>query len=452
VGGEMTEGLELYITNIEELIKGRKWASLRELVLELPAPDVSDMLLGLGPSEQVLFFRFLPKALSSDVFAHLEPSAKDTLTSNLNDEEIRLLLAELSPDDRTSFLEHLPGQVIQRMTNLLGKEDFMEAMQLLGYPEESVGRLMTPDYVAVRPNWTVREALRHIRRIGTESETINMIYVTDASWHLLDELSLRKFIFAEPDTIVETLMDYTAVSIQSDEDREEAVRLTKRYDLSTLPVTDAEGVLLGIVTVDDILDVEEEEVTEDIHLSAAVTPLKESYKDSTVMNLFRKRIGWLIGLVFINLVASGIIATYEDVLASTVALAFFIPLINAGGGNVGTQSAALIIRAQAVGEIKYKHWLKTCIKEISVGTLLGLGMGAITFMSGYILGGLKVAMVVGFSMFFIVVIINVIGVLMPFLLVKLDLDPATASSPLITSIADAVGLLIYFNIALSLLS
>ncbi len=287
--------------------------------------------------------------------------------------------------------------------------------------------------------------------MGTDSETVNMVYVTDAAWHLQDELTLRKIILAEPDTKVEQIMDYTFVSISAEEDREEAVRMIKRYDLSVLPVIDPDGVLLGIVTVDDILDVEEEEVTEDIQLSAAVTPLKESYRESTVGSLVKKRIGWLIGLVFINLAASGIIASYEEVLASAVALAFFIPLINAGGGNVGTQSAALIIRAQAIGELRHEEWLATSMKEIAVGALLGLGMGIITTMSGYMLGGPRVALIVGFSMFFIVLIVNVIGVMMPFLLVKLDLDPATASSPLITSIADVVGLLIYFNIALYLL-
>jgi magnesium transporter len=447
----MDEGLELYVTNIKDLIRGRKWASIRELVAQLPAPDVSDMLLELDKQEQVLFFRFLPKELSSEVFAHLDPAAKDSLTASMSDEEVRQLLADLSPDDRTEFLERLPGLMIQRMIILLSKEDLHESMQLLGYPEESVGRLMTPDYVAVRPHWTVRQSLDHIRRMGKDSETVNMVYVTDAFWHLLDELTLRKFILADPEMKVEQLMDNTFVSVNAVDDREVAVRRTKRYDLSALPVIDEEGVLLGIVTVDDILDVEEEEVTEDIQLSAAVSPLKESYRESSVSSLFTKRIGWLIGLVFINLVASGIIATYEEVLASTVALAFFIPLINAGGGNVGTQSAALIIRAQAVGELRADQWFVTAAKELAVGTMLGFGMGVITCLSGYLLGGLTVAIVVGASMFLIVVIINVIGVLMPFLLVKLGLDPATASSPLITSVADAVGLLIYFNIAMSLL-
>ena len=447
----MEAGLDLYITNIKDLIKGRKWASLREMVEQLPAPDVSDILLGLDKSEQVLFFRFLPKEQSSDVFAHLDPHSKDSLTELLSDEEIRQLLSDLSPDDRTTFLEQLPGQLIQRMTNLLGKDDLHEALHLLGYPEESVGRLMTPDYVAVRPHWTIREAIKHIRRMGTDSETVNMVYVTDAAWHLQDELTLRKIILAEPDTKVEQIMDYTFVSISAEEDREEAVRMIKRYDLSVLPVIDNDGVLLGIVTVDDILDVEEEEVTEDIQLSAAVTPLKESYRESTVASLVKKRIGWLIGLVFINLLASGIIASYEELLASTVALAFFIPLINAGGGNVGTQSAALIIRAQAIGELRHEEWLATSMKEIAVGALLGLGMGIITTMSGYMLGGPKVAVIIGLSMFLIVLIVNVIGVLMPFFLVKLNLDPATASSPLITSIADVVGLLIYFSLALYLL-
>jgi magnesium transporter len=333
------------------------------------------------------------------------------------------------------------------MTNLMSPGDLRETMQLLGYPDESVGRLMTPDYVAVRPEWTVERSLQHIRRLGKDSETINVIFVTDARWKLLDELVLRKLILADPSEKIESLMDFSFTQVDVEDDREVAAQLIQRYDLSVLPVVDKSGILLGIVTVDDILDVVEEETTEDFQLTAAVEPLKTPYREVSIFSLFRKRVVWLIALIFISLISSGIIAAYEDVLASALALAFFIPLLNAGGGNVGAQSATLVIRAQATGDVELDQWLGIAFKELKVGLLLGLCMGAITYFFGLYMGGTQVAIVVGLSMFSIVAVINVIGVSLPFFLAWVRLDPAMASNPLITSVADAVGLIIYFFLA-----
>ncbi len=445
------EELERKIARARELIEDKRWAELREYLSELSAPDISDLLPELGKPKQVLLFRFLPHELSSEVFSHLDSGAKDELLQSLSDKETRLLLSDLSPDDRTELLGRLPGQAIQRLTNLLSPADRWETMRLLGYPEESVGRLMTPDYVAVRPYWSIERSLEHIRKKGRESETINVVYVTDASWKLLDALELKKFILSEPADTVERIMDHTFTSTRADEDREQAVQLIQRYDLDALPVVDSDGVLLGIVTVDDILDVVEEEVTEDFHRTAAVEPLRGSYRESGVWPLFKKRIGWLFFLVLINLAASGIIAANEEILASAIALAFFIPLLNAAGGNVGAQSATLVIRAQATGDIRLGQWASTVGKELRVGMLLGLGMGVITWLFGLLRGGPGIAAVVALSMVLIVFFVNILGVVLPLLLIKLRLDPAMASSPLITSVADAVGLVIYFYLASRLL-
>jgi magnesium transporter len=446
------EELEQLKELIRELIHRRNWAGLRQVLENVAAPDISDLLLQMDTSERVFLFRFLPKQTSLEVFSHMESANKDELMTSLTNAETSYLLANLSPDDRTAFLEDLPGQVIQRLMNLLTHSDRREALQLLGYPEESVGRLMTPDYVAVRSGWSIGRCLEHIRKMGKVSETINVVYVTDSSWKLLDELELRRLILADPEQTVEEIMDYNVVSVRAEDDQEMAVQLIQRYDLYALPVVDSSDILLGIVTVDDILDVAEEEVTEDFHMTAAVTPLKTSYSEASVLGLFKKRIGWLLALVFVNLVASGIIAAYEDVLASVIALAFFIPLLNAGGGNVGAQSATLVIRAQATGDLSMGQWLLTALKELKVGALLGAGMGAISFLFGLLYGGADVALVVGISMLLIVVIINVVGVILPFLLVKARLDPAMASSPLITSLADAIGLTIYFTLAVRFLN
>lgn len=438
---EMTE------STIKELLEQRRWSILREAIVDIPAPDLADLLLSLNQSERVLLFSLLPRRLSSEVFAYLTPNDKDDLLKGLTDEETRQLLADLPPDDRTTLLAELPGQVTQRLLNLLSPEDLKEARLLLGFPEESVGRLMTPDYVAVRPHWTISRALDHIRTMGKGSETISVIYVIDEDWHLLDALEIQLFILANPNDTVDKIMDYTYVSLSAYDDREEAVRSMDRYDLSALPVIDRDGVLLGIVTVDDVLDVAREEATEDFQKSAAVSPLRISYKEASVWSLYQKRIGWLLALIFVNLISSGIIAAYEEVLAASIALAFFIPLLIDTGGNTGAQSASLMIRSLATEDVELSDWLRTLGKELLEGIFLGITMGVAAWMLGYWRVGVEVAFIVGLTMLSLVIVANLVGVGLPFLLTRLRLDPAVASSPLITTVVDAVGLLIYFSIA-----
>lgn len=442
---------DLKDSKIEELIKEQRWHDLRQVLREWPAPDIAELLLHLEKRERVLVFRLLPRPLSSEVFSYLESRQQDELLRDMTDEEMRQLLANLSPDDRTQFLEELPGQATQRLLNLLSNEDRRETLQLLGYPEESVGRLMTPDYVAIRPEWTIEQALQHIRNKGKDSETINVIYVVDPSWKLVDSFELRRIIIAQPSQTVDQIMDHTFISISAFEDREKAVRMIQRYDLDALPVVDSDGILLGIVTVDDVMDVAQEEATEDFQKVAAVMPLKIGYRESTVWLLYRKRIVWLGGLVLVNLVSAGVLAAYEELLVSSIALAFFIPLLIATGGNAGAQSATLMVRAIATGELHLGEWSWAIGREIGIGALLGLTVGFATWSLGFFRGGVEIGMVVGLSMIAVVVASNLIGVILPFLLTRLRLDPAVASSPLITSVADVVGLIIYFSIATRIL-
>jgi len=438
-------------TKIRELIEKREWAELRVLLTGLPAPDIAAILPAAEKHERMLLIRLLPKHFAAEFFSYLESKDKDMLLRELTDDEARNVLAGLSPDDRTEFFEELPGQAIQRLLNLLSPEDRRETLQLLGYPEESVGRLMTPDYVAVRPGWSIRQALEHIRIKGKDSETINVVYVTDDSWVLLDALSLRKFILANPDDLVSGIMDYTFVGISAFEDREEAVRMIQRYDIVALPVVDSDGVMLGIVTVDDVMDVAQEEATEDFHKVAAVAPLKTTYSESSIWVLYRKRIVWLLVLLGVNLIASGVIAAYEEVLISTIALAFFIPLLIATGGNAGAQSATLMVRAIATGDIKLSQWFWALGREMTVAGFLGVTMGVASSILGIFRGGPEIGLVVGLAMVLLVLVSNFIGVVLPFLLTKVGLDPAVVSNPLITSVADVVGLIIYFAIAMRLL-
>ncbi|CAN5457512.1 magnesium transporter [soil metagenome] len=443
---------EVLPEEIARLIEEKRWAELSSRRVawpdsEMVAPELVDFLLELDKEDRVLLFRALPRRLATEVFAYLEPEPRDALLRELTDGETRQLLANLNPDDRTGVLEELPGRVTQRLLNLLSPEDLEEARQLLGYPEESVGRLMTPDYVAVKPEWSVDRALEHIRRLGRRSETINMIYVHDDDWKLLDALPLQSFILAKPDKTVSDIMDYSFASLRASDDRDEAVRMMQRYDRVALPVVDSQGILLGIVTVDDVFDVAEEEVTEDFHKSAAVTPLNRGYWQASLWNLYSSRIGWLATLVMVSLVSSGVIGIYEEVLESVVALAFFMPLVIGTGGNAGTQAATMMIRALSTGDVEIRQWFRAFLREIAIGFTLGVSLGALGMVLGIFRGGYEVGLIVLLTMMVMLVITNLLGMSLPFILTKLGLDPASASGPLVASIADAIGLLVYFAIA-----
>jgi magnesium transporter len=437
---------------VKARLLARRWDDLRSFLAEQGVPEIADLLRELTTPERGVLFRLVPRHLASEVFSALDAELRDKLLKDLTDEETRQLLADLTPDDRTQVLEELPGQVTQRLLNLLGPEDLREARWLLGYPEQSAGRLMTPEYVALRARWTIAQALEHVRAKGPGSETLDVLYVTDTAWRLLGVVPLRQLILSAPTATVEQVMQPVEVRLSPFDDREHAVHMMRRYDVPVLPVVNAEGVLLGIVTVDDVLDVAEEEATEDFHKTAAVQPLAASYRASGVWALYRRRVGWLLGLVVANLVSSGIIAAYEETLAAAVALAFFIPLLIDSGGNVGTQSATMMIRALATGDLVLAQWARTMLKELGIGAALGVTMGIGGTILGVLRGGIEIGVVVGLSMFLIVMMTNALGVTLPFVLTRVGLDPAVASSPLITSIADSIGLLSYFVLATWLLT
>ena len=433
--------------HILALIDANQWVEARSLLQSMSPPEITELMINMTKTMRVMIFRLLPKQLASEVLTHHERGERDTLLKELTDEEMRQVLANMKPDDRTELLEELPGQAVQKLLNLLPQGELNEARKLLGYPEESVGRLMTPDYVAVRPEWTVEQSLRHIRNMGKDSETINVIYITDQSWKLLDALSLRQFILADPAAQVQQIMDYSFVSILATDDREKAVHLIQDYDIYALPVLDAEETLLGIVTVDDILDVAEEEATEDFQKTAAVEPLRMSYIDARFISLYRKRVFWLVGLLGINLIAAGVIEAFETTLSSAIALAFFIPMLMGTGGNVGTQSATLVVRALATREVNLKQFFRIVKRECMTGILLAVTIAFAGWWFGYLKGGHDIALTIGVSMFLIVILTNVIGVIIPFFLYGIKIDPAVISSPLIASISDVSCLFIYFFIA-----
>ncbi|MBS3985837.1 MAG: magnesium transporter [Selenomonadales bacterium] len=435
------------VDTVNALMADKNWEGLRAAVTKLPYPDIAEVLAEVGKTERVLIYRILPRELAAEVAAYLEPDDLHFLIQELSDAEARHLIASLRPDDRTFFLGELPGQVTQHILNLLSPDDLREARELLGYPEHSVGRLMTPEYVAVRPTWTVEQVLGHIRQRGRDSETINTLYVTDERWYLYGAVDLKHIILAAPTAQVSDLMRTPAISLNAFSDQEIAVATMQRHDAFALPVVNTDGVLVGIVTFDDMMDVAQTEATEDFHRAAAIAPLEDVYTATGIVPLVKKRMGWLLGLIIVNLMSSGVIAVFEETLSATIALAFFMPLLIDSGGNIGSQAATMMIRGLVTGDLTLGRWATTLAKEAAVGGLLGLLMGGAAAVLGFYRGGYELALVIGLTMVLMAVMSNLVGAALPFVFKRLRIDPAVASGPLITTVADTVGLVIYFTIA-----
>jgi len=447
----MEENRELLI-EVEELLENGQWAEVKQLLEEQRIQDASHVLAELDEDYQTRVFRLLDRPLWADLFAYLEYTFQLRLLDELTPEEGRYVLSNMAADDRTAFLEQLPEKEMERLLRLLPPRDVKQALRLLGYPEESVGRLMTPHFVSVRPDWTLAQALDHIRKESDDGETVNVIYVTDDNGQLLDMVELKRFILGKPSEPVEKVMEDDVVSVNVTDDREVAVDRIQHYDIEALPVADANGRLVGIVTVDDVLDVAEAESTEDFQKMGSVGVLNLSLKDAGPTLLYRKRVGWLVLLVFVNLFSGAAIAYFEATIEEVIALVFFLPMLVASGGNAGAQASTLMVRALGTGDVKPGDWLGMLLKEFSVAAALGLTMGICVWALGLWRAGDEVALVVALSMFSVVVVGSLLGMLLPFVLQKLDLDPASASAPLITTMIDIIGITIYFSIATAILT
>jgi len=434
--------------DIEQLLDKKNFNKLKKLWSETLPEDIAEMLKNMQQKYVVVAFRLIPKEKAADVFSELDPSQQEFILTHIVDNKIKELLEELPPDDRTSVFEELPEQLTQRLLNLLPADERKEAMGLLGYPENSVGRIMTPDYVVVKPDWTIEKAIKHIKKMGEDAETINMIYVEDDNLKLLDDVPIRRFLLADPEQMVNEIMDRDFISIQALADQEEAYKMIKKYDMNVLPVVGEGGVLIGIVTVDDILDVLEEETTEDFQKSSAIIPIDEKYYTASNLTLYKKRIGWLFILLLTDFFSSSIIAHFQNSLQEVIALAFFIPILIDSGGNIAAQASTLVVRALATGSLSVKKWFMVFKKEIINGILIGLTLGLTLFIRGFFWrGGPTVGLVVALSMAAISLWSNLLGSLLPIILTKFKLDPAVISSPLLTTVVDSTGLLIYFSLA-----
>ena len=438
-------------TDIEEirvLIENKEWKHVKSLLSELSPVKIIEVMEGFDLQTQILILRLLSRNKSADVFSKLGPDRQESILRSMNNNQIKQVITELPPDDRTEVFGDLPGKLTQKLLNILPLEDRRETLALLGYPEDSVGRLMTPDYVAVRSYWKIGRALDHIRERGKDAETIDIVYVIGDNWKLLDSLAIRKFILADPQQKVETIMDYSFVGISVFEDQEQAVKKMSEFDIVALPVIDADNILLGIVTIDDVLDVLEEETTEDFHKTAAIAPVGIQYTTASAWTLYVKRITWLSILLVAGFLSSTIISTYEATLETVIALAFFIPILIDSGGNTATQSATLIIRAISTGDLTLRKWFRVAKKELLTGLLLGATLGVVLFFGSFLFDdAYPLALTLGVTTISVVLLANLTGAVLPILLTKLKLDPAVVSSPLLTTIIDAAGLLIYFSVA-----
>lgn len=440
------------LVELNQLLDQKQFDTIRQVIPQVEVPDMAELLEELPQASQILFFRTLPRKTASDVFAYLSHSAKEDLINALSDEDALHLVKSLDADDRAAFLDELPAEVVQALTKRLPHDKLKEVQLLLGYPAESVGRLMRPDFISIHEHWTVQQALNYLRSLRQDSSRFNTLFVTNEDNQLTDALHIRKLALAlDPQTPIEQLMDHRVIYIHAREDQEKAVEMMQHYDLNSLPVVDGDEVLVGMVTVDDILDVAQAETTEDFHKMGSVGVMNFNISTAGALMLYRKRIGWLLLLVFVNIFAGMAIATFEHMIAAVVALVFFLPLIIGSSGNAGAQTSTLMVRSLATGDVHMKDWGRLMFKEISVAAALGLTMGLAISAIGFWQGGEALALVVGLSMVSVVVVGSLMGMSLPFLLSKLNIDPATASAPLITSMADILGILIYFSIAVAIL-
>lgn len=442
---------ETTMDQLQDLLAAKNWAALRKYLAPLAADEVATLLLQFSKVDRVLLFRCLGRQQAADTFSFFDDDLQHQLMGELTDQETRDIITNMSADDLTFLLEELPAPVTQKLLNYLTPSDRREALQLLGYPEDSVGRLMSPDFATVRASMTVGEAMRSIRAQAQDSETLNMIYITDDEGHLLDDIPLRRFITSDETLPVSDIMDGIYSALNAFDPREDAVFLMKQKDFFALPVTDSNGVLIGVVTADDVLEVALEEDTEDIHKGGAIAPLDTSFLRVSLKTLYSRRISWLIILVFVNIFSGASIAHFESLIDSVVALVFFLPLIMASGGNTGSQSATLVIRGMALGDVCSSDYLRVAVRELSVAIGLGLSMAGAVFLLAWWRSGIDVAQVVALSMIAIVLIGSLFGMSLPFVLRRVGLDPAAASAPLVTSVADISGVLIYLGIASALL-
>ncbi len=443
------------------MIEARNFTALREVFREWPPADVAEVILDLPEDEQVIIFRVLPHDLAADVFEYLDFDAQEQLLRAMAHEQVVGILNEMAPDDRTALLEELPSAAARQLIRLLTPEERHIATALLGYPEDSVGRLMTPDFIAVHEDWTVQQVLDYVREHGRDRETLNFVYVVDVRGKLIDDVRMREFLLRPLTAKVSDIRDQTFGALNVTDSQQDALNVFRKYDRAALPVVDSNGVLVGIVTADDMLDVAEEEATEDIQKLGGMEALDEPYTTIPFVRMVKKRATWLVILFLGEMLTATAMQGYNGEIEKAAILAMFLPLIISSGGNSGSQATTLVIRAMALGELRLRDWFRVVRKELLSGFALGLILGIIGFFRITLWQYLHifdygqyhwlVALTVGSALVGVVLWGTLSGAMLPFLLRRCGLDPAASSAPFVATLVDVTGLVIYFNVALFVL-
>jgi magnesium transporter len=445
------------LPEIRELIEQRNFSALQRIFNDWLPVDLAELISDLPENEQAVLFRLFPKDVATETFEYLDFDAQQNLLTALTKKHVTQILNSMSADDRTALLEELPGTVVQELLKLLSFKEFKIAKTLLAYAEGSVGRLMSPDYLSVKKDWNINQVLDYIRTHGHESETLNVIYVVDDNGKLKGELLARTLLLSLPEkTVSEIIAEEKIITLTASQDQADALEAFKRYDSVALPVVDSNGYLIGVVTVDDMLDVAEEEETEDIQKFGGIEALEEPYIDLPIPLLIKKRAVWLVILFIGEMLTASAMAFFQDEMAKAIVLATFIPLIMSSGGNSGSQAASLIIRSLSLGEITIRDWWKVMRRELISGLALGCILGAIgvfrVIIWASVLGHLNtqwlyIGYTIGISLVGIVMFGTLTGSMLPLLLKRLGLDPAVSSAPFVATLVDVTGIVIYFSVA-----
>ncbi len=425
---------------------------LREFLSGLQPFDISVLLQDLSETEQLAVLSLLPAETAADVLEHMDYEGQYRLLDHMNAECAKAIIAQMSEDSVADLIMAIHPLQAKRILSMVPEKDLASIQYLMTYPDNSAGGIMTLDYIAVRQHWTVSDVIDHFRKVGATASVTNYLYVVDRQGKLVGVVSLKEVLLSEPQTLVSEIMHPKVVCVDVNMDQEDVAKMFSDYDFFALPVVNGGGRLVGVITVDDIIDVIEEEDTEDIHKIGGSRPLDDPYMSSSVTTVFRKRIGWLLVLFVAEALTGNILKTYEAVLSQVVALTFFIPLLTDTGGNSGSQASTLVIRAMALGEVTIRDFATIILKEIQVGAILGLAMGTVGFVFSWLIGGsIAIAVTVAITLIAVLIVSSTVGAALPLIGAKFGLDPAVFSAPLITTVVDATGLLIYFKVACSLL-
>ena len=450
----MDEFRDLDLDSIKELLENKQYTSLRQALSEINDADIAAILENLDEEDCLKVFRILPKSMAADVFSYLELENQQMIITSLADKEAAGIINNLMADDATDLLEEMPANIVKKLLANASAEVRRDINHLLQYPEDSAGSIMTVEFLDLKEHLTVQEAIERIRKQGVDSETINICYVLDQSRMLIGTVALRYLLLSEPDAIIGEIMHENVISVNTLMDQEEVARQFQKYDFTAMPVVDNENRLVGIITVDDIVDILQEEATEDIEKMAAITPSDKPYLRTGVWETWKNRIPWLLLLMLSATFTGSIIASFEEALSSCVILTAYMPMLMGAGGNAGSQSSVAIIRSLSLNEVRFKDWLKVLWKESGVAILCGITLAIASFAKLMLFDQLTlaVALVVSVSLALTVLIAKIVGCMLPLLAKKIGFDPAVMASPFITTIVDALSLLIYFAIAMNALN